>query len=65
VTLTCAIGIVALAAALTGFARTALAGWERVLLGITAILFMSPGWGTAVAAAVVAAPVVARQWRAA
>jgi TRAP transporter 4TM/12TM fusion protein len=65
VTLTCAIGIVALAAALTGFARTALVGWERVLLGITAILFMSPGWGTAVAAAVVAAPVVIRQWRAA
>ncbi len=65
VTLTCAIGIVALAAALTGFARSALAGWERVLLGITAILFMSPGWGTAVAAVVVAAPVVYRQWRAA
>ncbi len=65
VTLTCAIGIVALAAALTGFARTALAGWERVLLGITAILFMSPGWGTGVAAVIVAAPVIVRQWRAA
>jgi TRAP transporter 4TM/12TM fusion protein len=65
VTLTCAIGIVALAAALTGFARTALAGWERVLLGITAILFMSPGWGTGVAAMIVAGPVVFRQWRAA
>jgi TRAP transporter 4TM/12TM fusion protein len=65
VTLTCALGIVALAAALTGYARTTLAGWERALLGVAAILLMAPGWGTAMAALVVAAPVMLRQWRAA
>jgi TRAP transporter 4TM/12TM fusion protein len=64
VTLTCALGIVALAAALTGYARTALAGWERALLGAAALLLMAPGWGAAAIAVVVAAPVMLRQWRA-
>ncbi len=65
VTITCALGIVALAAALTGFARTVLAGWERILLAVSALLFMAPGWGTTTAAVIVAAPVLLRQWRAA
>jgi TRAP transporter 4TM/12TM fusion protein len=65
VTVTCALGIVALAAALTGFARAALAGWERLLLAASALLFMAPGWGTTTAAVIVAAPVLLRQWRAA
>ena len=63
VTLTCAIGIVALAAALTGFVRTALLGWERVLLAVSAILFMTPGWGAISLASLAALPVVWRQWR--
>ena len=65
VTVTCALGILALAAALTGFARTVLAGWERVLLGAVALLLMAPGWGTTAVALVIAAPVLLRQWRAA
>jgi TRAP transporter 4TM/12TM fusion protein len=65
VTLTCALGIVALAAALTGFARAALAGWERWLLGAAGLLLMAPGWMSALAAAVISAPVILRQWRAA
>ncbi len=65
VTVTCALGIVALAAALTGFARTTLAGWERWLLAASALLFMAPGWGTTTAACILAAPVLLRQWRAA
>ncbi len=65
VTLTCALGIVALAAALTGYARAALAGWERALLILAALLFMAPGWGTTTAAVIVSIPVLLRQWRAA
>lgn len=64
VTLTCGLGILALAAALTGFARTALAGWERWLLAAAAILLMSPGWGMAALGLAFAAPVLFRQWRA-
>jgi TRAP transporter 4TM/12TM fusion protein len=64
VTITCALGILALAAALTGFAITTLKGWERALLGVSAIMFMSPGWGTSIIASAAALPVVLRQWRA-
>jgi TRAP transporter 4TM/12TM fusion protein len=63
-TLSCAAGVVTLAAALTGFMRTALAGWERWLLGLAGLLLMAPGWWTMAAAAALAAPVLLRQWRA-
>ncbi len=63
VTFTCLLGIVALAAALTGYVRSVLAGWERVLLGAAALLLLAPGWGAAMVAFVLVAPTVLRQWR--
>jgi TRAP transporter 4TM/12TM fusion protein len=64
VTLTCALGIFFLAAALTGYARKALTRPEQLVLGLAAVLLMSPGWMTALVALVIAAPVWVRQWRA-
>jgi TRAP transporter 4TM/12TM fusion protein len=64
-TLTCAIGIVCLAAALTAYARKALVGWERMALGVASLLFLAPGWGAAGLALLIAAPVLLRQMRAA
>jgi TRAP-type uncharacterized transport system fused permease subunit len=57
----CLVGIVLLAAALTGFARTAFHAWERGLIGLGGLLLMAPGWRTGVIGVLIAAPALWRQ----
>jgi len=58
----CLIGIVFLAAALTGFLRFPFAAWERALVGIGGLLLMAPGWKTGLLGVLIASPVLLRQF---
>ncbi|MCC6468101.1 MAG: TRAP transporter permease [Alphaproteobacteria bacterium] len=57
----CLIGIVFLAAVLTGYARAPFRQWERALVGLGGLLLMAPGWKTGVLGVVIAAPSLWRQ----
>jgi TRAP transporter 4TM/12TM fusion protein len=46
---TCALGIVLLGAALTGYLRGPLAPWQRLMIGVAAVLLVFPGWTNAFA----------------
>jgi TRAP transporter 4TM/12TM fusion protein len=62
----CAIGIVALSCAFTGFFLTLMSRWERWLAGFAAMLFVAPSLSASAAGAVMLAPVLVRQiaaWR--
>jgi len=50
---TAAIGIICLAAAVQGYFRRLLGPWERIALGATALLFIVPTWETMLAAGAV------------
>ncbi|MCC7045760.1 MAG: TRAP transporter fused permease subunit, partial [Alphaproteobacteria bacterium] len=57
----CLIGIVFLAAALTGYARAPFRHWERALVGLGGLLLMAPGWKTGLLGVAIAAPSLWRQ----
>ncbi len=62
----CMIGLVLLSSALSAYFLTNMQRWERWLFGIASLLFIAPGWQTAVAGLLVAAPATATQfvrWR--
>lgn len=61
-TLGCIIGIVLLAAALTGFLFSRLAKWEQILLTIASILVITPNWTMTIIGFALAVPVVLRQF---
>jgi TRAP transporter 4TM/12TM fusion protein len=64
----CAIGIVALSCAFTGFFLTHMSRWERWLAGFAALLFVAPSLSASAAGALLLVPVLVRQitaWRAA
>jgi TRAP-type uncharacterized transport system fused permease subunit len=63
--ISCAVGVVMLAAALTGFLRVRMAAWERFWLGLAAVMVMSPSRTATFAGLVMAAPLLWRQWAAA
>ncbi len=62
VSLTCAIGVVALAAALTGFALGRMPAWQRLLAGVAGLLLMAPGLTASLVGVAVVVPVVMAQW---
>jgi TRAP transporter 4TM/12TM fusion protein len=57
----CVLGIVLLAAALTGYGLAPLKKWERALIGLGGLLMMAPGWTTTGLGALVALPALVRQ----
>jgi TRAP transporter 4TM/12TM fusion protein len=57
----CVLGIVLLAAALTGYGLAPMRKWERALVGLGGLLMMAPGWATTGLGALVALPALARQ----
>jgi len=57
----CMIGIVFLAAGLTGYLRAPFAAWERALVLLGGLMLMAPGWKTGLAGVLVAAPGLWRQ----
>jgi TRAP-type uncharacterized transport system fused permease subunit len=62
----CMIGLVLLSSAFSAYFLTNMQRWERWLFGIASLLFIAPGWQTAVAGLLVAAPATATQfvrWR--
>ncbi len=62
----CIIGIVMLAAALTGFGLVRMAAWERLLLFFASVLVISPSRAATVSGLVLALPVLwlqYAQWR--
>ncbi len=66
-TIGCLVGIVMLAAALTGYGLAFMRTWERVLLGIASILVIAPSRTATLVGLVLAIPVIVRQvalWRA-
>ena len=61
VSLTCALGIFAIATAVSGFYLAPLkAGW-RALMALAGLLLVAPSWGSDLAGLLVAAPVLASQ----
>jgi TRAP transporter 4TM/12TM fusion protein len=65
-TVGCAVGIVMLAVALTGYGLARLAAWERVLLGFASVLVISPSRTATLLGLALAVPVAWRQlaaWR--
>jgi TRAP transporter 4TM/12TM fusion protein len=59
----CVIGIVFLAAALTGYARAPMRAWERALVGLGGLFLMAPGWRTGAIGVLLALPALLRQAR--
>jgi len=57
----CVLGIVLLAAALTGYGLAPLKKWERALIGLGGLLMMAPGWAATGLGALVALPALVRQ----
>jgi TRAP-type uncharacterized transport system fused permease subunit len=64
VSLTCAIGIFAIATVVSGYYLVRLSGVWRVLMGVAGLLMVAPSWESDIAALVIAAPVVLMQIRA-
>jgi len=67
-TIGCAIGVVMLAIALTGYGLARLPNWERLWLGAASVLVISPSRTATLVGLAMAVPVVLRQlaaWRAA
>jgi TRAP-type uncharacterized transport system fused permease subunit len=66
-TIGCLVGIVMLAAALTGYGLAFMRTWERVLLGIASILVIAPSRTATIVGLLLSIPVILRQvtlWRA-
>jgi TRAP transporter 4TM/12TM fusion protein len=64
----CVVGIVMLAAALTGFGLARMPGWERLLLGAASVMVISPSRTATLIGLALSVPVLLRQlmaWRAA
>jgi len=60
-TLGCMVGIVMLAAALTGYGLAAIRPWERLLLGFAALLVISPNRTATIVGLLLALPILVRQ----
>ncbi len=60
----CVTGIVALAAAFTGWLLGPMAKWERGLTFIAALLLVAPDWKTTAVGLLLLVPVIWRQWMA-
>ncbi|MGL4441133.1 MAG: TRAP transporter large permease subunit, partial [Bosea sp. (in: a-proteobacteria)] len=60
-TISCAISVVLLSAAFTGFVRRPMSAWERWLVGIGGIIMAAPGLGAISIGALIAAPGLFRQ----
>ena len=58
----CVLGIVALAAALSGYMLTLMKGWERALCTIGALCLIAPGLKISLLGLVLMLPVLVRQW---
>ncbi len=56
------IGVMALAAGVIGHARTALAGWERTVVFVGAVVLIHPGWITDLLGLALVLPLAARQY---
>jgi TRAP transporter 4TM/12TM fusion protein len=61
VSITCAVGIFAIATAVSGFFLVPLKGVSRAVMAIAGLMLVAPSWGSDVAALVVAAPVIIMQ----
>ena len=67
-TLGCAAGIALLSMAFGGYGLAPLGGWERVVLGLSALPTIAPGLPSTIAGLAIASPILIRQviaWRAA
>jgi TRAP transporter 4TM/12TM fusion protein len=62
ITLTCAIGVVMLASALTGYGLAAMTRFEQVWLAIAAVMVMSPSRAATLVGLAAAVPILLRQW---
>jgi TRAP transporter 4TM/12TM fusion protein len=62
VSITCALGITAVAAAVAGYFLAPLGAGLRALMALAGVLLVIPNLGTDIAALVVAAPVLIAQW---
>jgi TRAP transporter 4TM/12TM fusion protein len=62
-TVGCLVGIVMLAAALTGYGLTTMRGWERALLGLASILVISPSRSATLTGLALALPILVLQIR--
>ena len=58
----CVLGIVALAAALSGYLMTVMKGWERALCAIGALCLIAPGLKISLLGLVLMLPVLIHQW---
>ncbi len=61
VALTCALGIFAIATAVSGYFLAPLNGMWRAVMAIAGLLMVAPGWESDLTALVVAAPVIFMQ----
>jgi TRAP transporter 4TM/12TM fusion protein len=61
----CTVGVIMLGAALTGYLLGPMPAWQRWLMGIAALLLITPGLGSGLAGALLLAPVLIAQKRAA
>jgi len=61
-TIGCLIGIVMLAAALTGYGLARMKGWERLLLFLGSVLVITPSRTLTLAGIALSLPVIIRQW---
>jgi TRAP-type uncharacterized transport system fused permease subunit len=62
VTLTCALGVVMLAAALTGYGLAAMTRAEQVWLAVASVMVMAPSTRATIIGLIAAAPIAFRQW---
>jgi TRAP-type uncharacterized transport system fused permease subunit len=58
----CVLGIVALAAALSGYMLTLMKGWERALCAIGALCLIAPGLKISLLGVAFMLPVLIHQW---
>ena len=63
VSLTCALGIFAIATVVSGFFLVRLSGVWRALMGVAGLLMVAPSWESDITALVIAAPVILMQLR--
>lgn len=61
----CTVGVIMLGAALTGYLLGPMPAWQRWLMGIAALLLITPGLGSGLAGVLLLAPVLIAQKRAA
>ena len=61
VSVTCALGIVGVASAITGYLLTPIGGVMRIIMAIVGIMWIAPGLTSDIAALVMSIPVVAWQ----